>query len=231
MSNARSLRNTSYGISRDHPPEITKARQVLWPQYKAAKSVPFNKASIGYPAKLIVNGSAVSGMFPDWDLIMRGSRVSIIPKQSNNVTFSGTSINPTQSAPVNQDNGGATEINSNTVTPGQSINSQAAHSNSALHEHMDFQTQDPHVTVSSPTSPTSSSLLSSEIQRGPRSWNAPSRFTVTPVPDPESHKDLPALNDSQRNVGPMISSELTASPRSLVDKLIKWESFSDCSFS
>ena len=220
MSNARSLRNTSYGISRDHPPEITKARQVLWPQYKAAKSVPFNKASIGYPAKLIVNGSVVSDMFPDWDLIMRGSRVST-PKQSNNVTFSGTSINPTQSALVNQGNGSATEINPNTVTPGQSINSQTAHSNSALHEHMDFETQDPRVTVSSPTSPTSPSLLSGEIQRGPCSWNAPSRFTVTPVPDPQFNKDFPALNDSQRHVGPRISSELTASPRSLADKLIR----------
>ena len=48
LANARSLRETPYGISREHPPEIAKARQKLWPKFKATRSDPANRAGIGY---------------------------------------------------------------------------------------------------------------------------------------------------------------------------------------
>ena len=54
-------------FSRDHPSEIARARQKLWRQFKAARESPYNRVS---PAKLIVNGTVVNDMFPDWDLIM-----------------------------------------------------------------------------------------------------------------------------------------------------------------
>ena len=60
LSQSRLLRGTTYGISRDHPPEIARARQRLWPQFKAARDNPYNRVSIAYPAKLIVNGTVVS---------------------------------------------------------------------------------------------------------------------------------------------------------------------------
>ena len=82
LSAARSLRGTPYGISRDFPPEITKARQVLCSQFKEARGNPLNRVTIAYPAKLIVNSVIVCDFFSDWDIVMKGSRISL-PKQSN----------------------------------------------------------------------------------------------------------------------------------------------------
>ena len=57
--------------------EITNARRTLWPKFKAARAHPSNRVSISYPAKLLVNGAVVCDMFPDWDQIMKGSRISL----------------------------------------------------------------------------------------------------------------------------------------------------------
>lgn len=83
LSLARMLKGTPYGISRDYPQEITRARQKLWPQYKAARENPLNRVMIGYPAKLIVNGVVVCDLFPDWNSVNKGSRISLI-KQGDN---------------------------------------------------------------------------------------------------------------------------------------------------
>ena len=72
---ARSLKGTPFGISRDYPPEITRARQELWPRFKEAREDRFNRVTIGYPAKLIVNGAIICDLFPDWDAVMKGSRI------------------------------------------------------------------------------------------------------------------------------------------------------------
>ena len=77
------LKGTPYGISRDYPQEITHARQKLWPQYKAARENPLNRVTIGYPAKLIVNGVVVCDLFPEWNSVNKGSRISLI-KQGDN---------------------------------------------------------------------------------------------------------------------------------------------------
>ena len=77
LSNARSLKGTPFGISRDYPPEITRARQALWPRLKEARENRFNHVTIGYPAKLIVNGAIICNLFPDWDAVMKGSRIPV----------------------------------------------------------------------------------------------------------------------------------------------------------
>ena len=78
ISMARSLRGTPISISRDYPNEITNARKSLWPQFKSERANPSNRVSMVYPAKLLVNGVVVSNKFPEWDRIMRGSRISIV---------------------------------------------------------------------------------------------------------------------------------------------------------
>ena len=78
ISMARSLRGTPISISRDYPNEITNARKSLWPQFKSERANPSNRVSMVYPAKLLVNGVVVSDKFPEWDRIMRGSRISIV---------------------------------------------------------------------------------------------------------------------------------------------------------
>ena len=75
LSQARSLKGTPFGISRDYPPEIT--RQELWPRFKEAREDRFNRVTIGYPAKLIVNGAIICDLFPDWDAVMKGSRIPV----------------------------------------------------------------------------------------------------------------------------------------------------------
>ena len=62
------LSNTSFGVSRDYPIEITRARKTLWSQYKQLKEQsPLAKVGIVYPAKLVMNGSVVTDLFPEWD--------------------------------------------------------------------------------------------------------------------------------------------------------------------
>ena len=75
LENAKKLRDTPFGINRDYPKEIVAARSKLWPSYKKAKENPRAVVYIGYPAKLIVNGSVREDQFPDWKNILRGSRI------------------------------------------------------------------------------------------------------------------------------------------------------------
>ena len=92
MSRARNLKDTPYGISPDYPVEITRARQTLWPHFKAAwADNPQGRTSIAYPAKLVVNGRVKLDMFPDWNQIMRGSRVDC----PNNESTGNIGKNPT----------------------------------------------------------------------------------------------------------------------------------------
>ena len=79
MSRAKQLRGTPYGVTRDYPPEIVKARQKNWPEYKKMKQQMSSndQISISFPAKLIVNREVKVDLFPDWNRIMKGSRISV----------------------------------------------------------------------------------------------------------------------------------------------------------
>lgn len=95
MSSANALKNSPFGISRDYPIEINCARQTLWQQFKEARANnPRGQTSIAYPAKLIVNGRVTCDMFPDWNPIMKGSRLDYPIKESatdSSQTFSSQS--------------------------------------------------------------------------------------------------------------------------------------------
>ena len=220
MGNARLLRNTSYSISRDHPPEIAKARQKLWPQFKAARINQFNRVSIGYPAKLIVNGTVVCDMFPEWDSIMRGSRVSLHNQPGDSIPeISIPAPTPTLGA-----NGGIIGAPAVPVIPGTSTYASAAKQDNAPQEYMDLElTQDPS-TAKSPQSERNSPSLINGSNVGNRSWNVHPRFTVTPVLNDQSRSSEDTPN-SYRQHGPPPQSDLTSSPRSLADKLIRASKF------
>ena len=103
LSMTRSLSGSSISINRDYPNEITNARKSLWPQFKAARANTSNRVSLVYPAKLLVNGAVVSDMFPDWDRIMRGSRVSVEANENRNGSYPAT-VN-TDSDQLNRNSG------------------------------------------------------------------------------------------------------------------------------
>ena len=65
------MAGTLFSVNRDYPSEIVEARRALYPMYKDY----YNKVSIQYPAKLVVNGEVKHDMFPDWSTIMSGYRV------------------------------------------------------------------------------------------------------------------------------------------------------------
>ena len=66
MDNAKELKGTSYSIQQDYPPEIKAARGELWDDLRRAKAEN-KRATIAYPAKLIVDGRVIRDMFPGWN--------------------------------------------------------------------------------------------------------------------------------------------------------------------
>lgn len=93
------MKDTQFGIHRDYPKEILNARSSLWPSYKKAKANnPRADVSIGYPAKLLINGRVVADKFPNWRKVLRGSRTSepvvrTAPEQSLNQRQKQTATN------------------------------------------------------------------------------------------------------------------------------------------
>ncbi|MCG7869107.1 MAG: hypothetical protein JAY74_22405, partial [Candidatus Thiodiazotropha taylori] len=78
------LKGSNYGVSRDYPNEIAKARQSLWIQFKDLRgNNPNKKVSLGYPAKIVIDGDTVVDKFPDWFPVLNGSRVSCTPCNQN----------------------------------------------------------------------------------------------------------------------------------------------------
>lgn len=65
LGRAKLLKGSNFSIHQDYPSEIRKARGALWNDYKDAKAAQ-KRASIVYPAKLIVDSVVVRDMFPKW---------------------------------------------------------------------------------------------------------------------------------------------------------------------
>ncbi|KAH3853011.1 hypothetical protein DPMN_095534 [Dreissena polymorpha] len=75
MDNAKLLRGTSFGISRDYPREISDARKQLWPEFKAARDKYGAKnVKMAFLAALVIHGETVKNAFPDWHSTLRCSR-------------------------------------------------------------------------------------------------------------------------------------------------------------
>lgn len=72
------LKDTIFSVSRNYPIEITRARKTMWPAYKQLKQEnPLSKVAIVYPAKLIMNGDVKMDLLPEWDSVLRGSRIDL----------------------------------------------------------------------------------------------------------------------------------------------------------
>lgn len=77
MGRAHMLKSTPFSICYDLPKEINDARKKLWVELKAVKARnPRVKFQIVYPAKLVIDGKVVRDEFPDWNDVMKGSRVA-----------------------------------------------------------------------------------------------------------------------------------------------------------
>ena len=84
------LKGSNYGVSRDYPNEIAKARQSLWTQFKDLRgNNPNKKVSLGYPAKIFIDGDTVVDKFPDWFPVLNGSRVSYLSCNQNQASGQG----------------------------------------------------------------------------------------------------------------------------------------------
>ena len=108
-----------FSISRDFPAEIVKARSRLWSRYKEEKGRnPPKSVFIGYPAKLVVKGKVIHDEFPDWNQMLKESRIQNHKPNTDNLSIDPiptTSHTGTGPVPSNRD-----EMDSSTVTHSQS---------------------------------------------------------------------------------------------------------------
>ena len=51
-----------------------------------------NQVTMAYPAKLIVNGTVTMDMFPDWNAVMKGKRISLVPRSESDQTPSDSHL-------------------------------------------------------------------------------------------------------------------------------------------
>ena len=77
MERANRLRDTRFGIDRDYPSEISKARKLLWNRYKELKAASSSPSDIAleYPARIVVGKTIVDNAFPDWFEVLKGARL------------------------------------------------------------------------------------------------------------------------------------------------------------
>ena len=76
MGNAYLLRGTPFSVDHDLPKEINAARKLLWNEVKSIKDKkPRAKCQIIYPAKLLVDGKLVRDGLPDWNEVLKSSRL------------------------------------------------------------------------------------------------------------------------------------------------------------
>ena len=103
MSQGRILKGTQNSVSRDYPQEVTNVRRLLWDELKNIKSQdPQAKVSLGYPAKLIVSNRVVLDLFPEWDSIMKGSRIDGKHPSQQKLRSKNMSVNSSMSSqPIN----------------------------------------------------------------------------------------------------------------------------------
>ena len=77
MERAKMLRDTHYGIDRDYPAEISKARKLLWNRYKELKASWNNQSDVmlEYPARVVVGKTVEDDAFPEWFEVLKGTRL------------------------------------------------------------------------------------------------------------------------------------------------------------
>ena len=94
MANVNILRDSVYSVNRDFPSEISRGRTLLWPKLKQVRQqYPLAKSSLGYPAKIIMNGKVIEDLFPECDTIIRGSRIDAAHHSQQNHKSGRPNIN------------------------------------------------------------------------------------------------------------------------------------------
>lgn len=105
LSNAKKLKGTDFHVNRDYPKEIVDARRILWPQYKLLRDANRNSSvSIVFPAKLVMDGRVIADMFPHWNLIMQGNRITF-----NKPVFTNTKSRQTTESCESHDSHSSTD--------------------------------------------------------------------------------------------------------------------------
>lgn len=74
LSRGYLLKGSRFGIDRDYPMEINRARGLLWNRCKELKRAGKN-VTLQYPAKLVLDGKVIENAFPDWYDSLKGHRV------------------------------------------------------------------------------------------------------------------------------------------------------------
>ena len=76
LDNTQKLRGTVFGVYRDLPQELITARKPIWARIKSERQAnPQARFLIAYPAKLIMDNTVIMNEFPDWQTVMRQSRI------------------------------------------------------------------------------------------------------------------------------------------------------------
>lgn len=84
LRKAYKLRGKGYGVDRQYPQEIKKARRELFNSQAAREArQQRGKVVIKFPAKLFINGQFVEDKFPEWFPTLRGSRILYEPLQTS----------------------------------------------------------------------------------------------------------------------------------------------------
>lgn len=185
-------------MCRDYPHEISEARKQLWPHYRSARDIPSTKASIRYPARLVVNGVATHDMFPDWFTILKGSRMS------SGATEQNTAV---QSNGTRQSMRTMNEIS--TEQSGRLINNEFVRD-----EHLSSMNAQPGGNMMSQAPPpviASPSLMSSDSQNLSHNLNRPS--TTQNFSDSQPASNV-SVGQRQRNAAKQTENSPTVGPRS-----------------
>ena len=114
LSRGYLLKGTRFGVDRDYPMEINKARGVLWNRYKELKRAGKN-VSMQYPAKLVMDGRVIENALPDWYDILQEQRVEPFESECVKKANERAKLNRNSASeiPTNQDSS-SREINTST---------------------------------------------------------------------------------------------------------------------
>ena len=172
------LKDSVYSVSRDYPLEITRARRTLWPEYRRMKSEdPSARISMVYPAKLLVNGTVVRDLFPEWDMLLKGSRVDLshLSQQSIHRNISTGTNEALQSYPISTrsvaNHVNTDKVNIDNATPRMHTERQQPTSESCLQ-------QPDKMDVSENQNTVRNKQRNNELDK--TTFKAPARRTLTP---------------------------------------------------
>ena len=186
---------------------------------KAARENPLNRVTIGYPAKLIVNGVVICDLFPEWNSVNKGSRVSV-PQQGSDQMFSQTNpTKPTYAEVVNSEASGQYK----SPQPDVLTNREHAQSPVPIEEYMD--THDVNGQQSSPNILTGAASVNdpdTNLLEEQPSVEHKDTDNIGTVTDTVSLDDTSSRTDENLVLGERLTQTvLCSSPSILADNLIR----------